>query len=383
MASPELDAALAQQIDTLREILAAGRALQQHLDDPARRTAAADRLESATERDETDTAVSGMFGFSASAGDAAAAEVPPEAAFTAFAVDVQAANVLIAAGQAAGELGDPADPGVLDQALARVQSLGAGFEDVLAQGTEGGGFAFQEASASGDAPAPVSSPEDFRARATETVDSLVREAGRVVSTVAETLSGIAEKVGAAELAKVLKDVGKQLSELPRLGRLIRKGLEKLERAIAALLRFVGSDVLDRARERAQQVWNDIKEGKHVDRALAWAFGTEETARHVEQVLAGGTPASTALERAGHELEELDRRFGEVMGVARLLAGAIGIGAGIALLTPLGPQGALAVGSLNLLLLGVVIVIGTDYTDESRVFRSVRGVRQIASSLATG
>jgi hypothetical protein len=259
--------------------------------------------------------------------------------------------------------------------------LDARFERVQAGGAADGELGFEEGSAAGGV--AVTTSEGFRVRADETVESLVAEAGKVVATVAETLTKLAEKVGSAELTKVLQGLGKQVAELPRIGVLFRKGLEKLQRAIGALLRFVGSDVLEKARDSVQHVWKEITEGKHVDRALTWAFGAEETRRHVAAVLAAATPTAPALEMAGGELAELNRRFGEVMGVGRLLAGAIGLGATVALLTPLGVQGALAAASLNVLLLGTVIVIGTDYTDASRVFRSVRGVREIASGLRDG
>ena len=73
-----------------------------------------------------------------------------------------------------------------------------------------------------------------------------------------------------------------MEDLPKVGRLVRRGFEKLKSTIDALIRFVGIDALEEAKAKVEKLWNDVVAGKHVEDLLKTAFGIEATRKHVER-----------------------------------------------------------------------------------------------------
>lgn len=370
-----------------QSVLHAGGRLRNVLDaDRATREYAITRLERAAEQHETGGTGYRTFMFSeletTTEADKAIRERVTEDVLISVLTDLQVANVLMAAGQALGETGEKAEPRRLDEALLRLENTTRAVErslpSPLAIGAEPGRFGFAEAVTipavvqSADLPSAI---ETFRHRSNETLSTLVNEARGVVASVITVLSQLDEEKVLAGLSKL----GVQVQELPRIGRLFRWGVEKLEGAIDALIGLLGSEALARIKAQVEKVWQDVKEGKYVAQALEWAFGVEATRTDIEEILRSEGLRQEALDKAGNALDQLASAFKENMSITRGLTSAVTFGC--TLLTPLAsPQLALVAASAYAVILAAVVLIGMDYADSGRILQRVRGVREIASSV---
>lgn len=297
--------------------------------------------------------------------------------------DLQVANVLMAAGQALGETGKKAEPRLLDETLLRLDNTTRAIEQSLAQGVKPGRFGFTEEAASPEVVRSADLPsaiETCKRRSNETLDILVSEAQGVVTSVVTALSKLDEK----EVLEALSKLGVEVKELPKVGRLFRQGIEKLKGAIDTLTRLLGSEALVRIKAQVEQIWQEVREGKHVAQALKWAFGVEATQALIAKILSSEGLQQEALDQASNALAPLATTFKEKMAMAKGMASAVTLGGTLLALTPLaGPGLMLFTASFYMGILAAVVLIGMDYADGGRILLRVRGVGEIISSARPG
>ncbi len=308
-------------------------------------------------------------------------------------LDMKVANVLLAAGQSTGEGGAQAAPGYLDSALADLNQVVEGARPAFAQPldatTPPGRLSFAmtpvgaEAAeapmpAESDAAPSVTSPDletatvAFTAQVGASLDQIVAAARGVVTAVVDALA----KIDPQHIMTALSRLGMQVGELPKVGRLVRKGLEKIGEVIDSLIRLVGSEILAKARDQVKQVWTDIQEGKYVDEVIGWALRVDETRDYATG--ATGTGATRErLDAATGSLKQLSARFEESMKVGESVVTTITFGATVAALIPgAAAQTALVAATLYTLVLGVAVLTGMDYTDATPLLKRVSGVRAV-------
>jgi len=307
-----------------------------------------------------------------------------EDALASVLTDLQVANVLMAAGLTLGETGEKIEPRRLDEALLGLENttriIERSLASPLAEGAAPGRFGFTEEVAvpeaiqSADLPSAI---ETFRSRSDETLTTLVNETQGVVTSGVTALSRIdQEKVVAA-----LSNLGLQIQALPKVGRLFRQGVEKLEGAIDALIRLLGSEALAQIKAKVEEVWRKVQEGEYVAQALEWAFGVEATRTHIAEILHSEGLKPEALDEASNALDRLAIKFEENMAMVQGLMSAVTLAGTVLALTPLaGPELALLTASAYVLILAAVILIGMDYADSGRILQRVPGVGEIASSV---
>jgi hypothetical protein len=306
-----------------------------------------------------------------------------EDALVSILTDMQVANVLIAAGQTAGEMGERADPSHLNTALRSLENTAHAMErslaTPLAEGAEPGRFGFEETAAaepiqSADVPAAKGT---FQDRVGETIDMLVQESQSVATNIFDALS----KIDQEKVVSALSKLGLQIQELPKVGRLIRLGIEKLEKAFDALISLLGSEVLAQAKDKVKETWKKVQEGEHVSQALEWVFAVKKTRARVKEVMGVEGLQIEPLDKASDDLAKLAIRFKESMKMARSMMSTVTAAGAFLALTPLaGPTLALLTASLYTVILAGVILIGMDYADTGRILKRVRGVGEIVSSL---
>jgi hypothetical protein len=298
--------------------------------------------------------------------------------------DMQTANVLMAAGQVLGETGKRAPPHILDEAILKLDDTSKVIEHSIsrpvAEGAEPGRFGFSETItvqdvSSADLPTAV---ETFGSYSNEALTTLVNETEGVVKSVISALS----ELDSARVIEAMSKLGEQMQELTKVGRLTRRGIEKLERAIDALFKLLGNDALAKIKEKVEKIWQDVKKGKYVAECIQWTFGIEATRTYIEDILRSEGLSLKVTDGASKELTQLIIKFKETMAMARGIVAAVTLAGAVLIAIPmLGTNLVLLMAFAYLMIFATVILIGMDYADSGTVLRRVRGVREIAKSIA--
>jgi len=375
-------------LQNTQSVVFAGRRLLDALDEgPATLAYAIDGLEDASQEHEAGGTGYRAFMFAsldaAPPADKATRERMTEDALAAVLTDVQVANVLLAAGHTLGETGEKVPPSLLEGALTELETTRQSIEQPLTAplvGVQPGRFGFLGATAAAE---PVVSPdvpsaiEAFRRRAQDTLAALVIDAQGTVSTVMKAL----DKLDKQKVLEALSRLGDQVQELPRVGRLFRRGVETLSGAIHALGRLLGGEIIARIKDRVEKLWQDAKAGKLVAQGLEYVFGVEATKKQVEDIMRLDGLDRGALDQASTSLQALSARFKENMAMAKNLTSAVTLaGTLLGLASLAAPSFVLLTAVAYLVIVAAVVLIGADYADSGSLLQRVRGVGQIAASL---
>ena len=178
-------------------------------------------------------------------------------------------------------------------------------------------------------------------------------------------------------------LGEAGAQLPKIGRLIRQGLRKLQGAINALVQLLGNDALTKIKEKLQEVWTDLQAGKQASGVLDGRTPSRRLERGLTETLGAEDLDLVALDAGS---EELAAFAGEVQGAcsgplrgalaAVTLLGTIVVWGGWVAGRPL----ALATAFALVLIVAAVVLIGMDYADSGSVLRRVRGVGEIIGGM---
>lgn len=294
--------------------------------------------------------------------------------------ELQVANVLMAAGQATGEGGVAGDPSLLARAIGELDDTLTAL-DRGALDTGRLGFAVP-------ASAPRQSPDDTTAlaRLQEDVETMV---GTVVEDSGEVVSGLVKKLGELvpeQITEAMSRLGEHMESLPKVGRVLRIGLRKLEKVLNLLSRLVGKDNGDRVREKVQGLWERIRSGEMVGSILDDILDLEGTRTHVAATLPATGVARAKVDLAAQELADLRSRFDGALKTVKAVAEAAGLAlvvAGVVALVvvELGALLGAITALIYLAIIGAVILLGMDYLDSRLDLRRVEGVRSIVNRLS--
>jgi len=378
-------------LNDTQSVLNAGRRLRRVLSkDHSTREYAVTQLERAAQQQKTGGEGYRAFMFSeldtAAEGDKQKRERVMEDVLAGVLTDLNVANVLMAAGQTLGEMGQKAGANVLDEALLRLENTTRIIEQSLpvplSIGAEPGRFGFAEAAAelivadSADLPSAI---EGFRKRSNETLDDFVDQAKGVAVSIVAGLS----KLDASKVLEALSGLGEKIEELPKVGRLFSQGIKKLQSAVDALMRLLGNDLLKKVKEQVGKIWNGFKDGKYVSAPLEWAFGIEGAKKEIEAALLSQGLNQQTLDEASNAVAKLRISFKENMGMLSGVVSAVSLAGTLLFIVPaIGQPLTLAAASIYVVILGAVVLIGMDYTDSGTVLKRIHGVGEIAKGLAS-
>lgn len=180
----------------------------------------------------------------------------------------------------------------------------------------------------------------------------------------------------------LGKLGDQVCELPKLGRLFRWGLEKLEGAITALGQFLGTEALNRIKTKLVHVWQDVQEGKQINRVLSWLFDVDATRNLVTEIVSFEGLKINALDQSSNDFVRLAVKFEENTRLAQFLVSGINL-AGILTLPLVNPQVTFFMASAHGLILASVLLIGMDYAGSGHILKHVNGVQEILQDFTGG
>jgi hypothetical protein len=383
-----------------KSVLSAGRQLQSMLGEDADTLKyAVTQLEEAASDQDTGTKGYRAFMFSALDKSKTAQkekrEKITEDVLATVVADLQIGSVLVAAGQAVGEAGaefkGQAAEDKLDEALASLEEttpvISRGLSGPLTGGMKPGRFNFSGSPDKAQPPQAIESPDvasaikTFRTLSDQTMETFVSEFRGVAVEVVNAIKVPLKKIKIMEVFEKLG--GPVRTAASMIGNLIKKGIQKIQSAIEALVRLIGNDNLTKIKDRIKELWGEIgkkKLNEWGNDVLSKFIGVKATRETIEIILAGELKKD-AVDRASNELSQLKQPYNDNMEMAKKAVGAISIVSGVLFLLPIaGQQIALFAALAYLMILSVALLIAMDYCDSGQVLQRVRGVGEIANSL---
>lgn len=305
---------------------------------------------------------------------------------TTVVADLQVGSVFVAAGQAVGETrsGDAdVQEGhrLLKEALDSLEETTPAVERGLSAAISERDTATLTGQHGNEAPQSGSAVDAFRANSEETMSVLVSEFRDVAVSVLKALEKPLELIN---IMDVLEKLGGPLQTVGGIiGRLIKKGMEKIQSAVEALVNLIGNDALTKIKDRIKELWQEIGQKKldeWTNEVLGRFIGVEATRGTVDDVLSS-TLNEEALRQASAEVSNLTQPYKDSTEMAKKAVGAISLISGIAFVLPIAGQKIAFFAALAyLVILSGVLLIAMDYCDSGRILRRVRGVGEIANAL---
>ena len=297
--------------------------------------------------------------------------------------DLQVANVLIAAGGVTGEEGVRLESTNLDKALRELENTTQVIEKSMRPSPILGFEACRFGFITEGAPERVqsvdlgSSVDRFHAQCDETLMVLVTEANKAVKGIFKALS----KIDNAEIVTTLSSLGNHFEALPKVGHLLRSGIEKICASVNALVDLLGTEPLTLIKEKLKDLLDKMKDGEYISQTLEWTFGVKETKSYVTEMIGITGLELKALDQASGALSQLSDGFRNYMSIAQGLTSTVTLSVGILSVTPLaGPPLTLFFASVYLLIVAAVVLLGMDYADSGKLLQRVRGVRGIVQDV---
>jgi len=303
-------------------------------------------------------------------GQPSAAAATTEADLATVLLDLQAGNLLVAAGLQRNALPNvPADRAVFDEAheqmaearqeLAATPSVVLGLQAVYANSAD-----------------IEAARNDFRSQSKALLEEIVNEVNGTISAASEQV----EKLKLADVMAAVNQIGQALPVVAQAGQLVRKGLDLIKRAIEGIFDFIGREATETVKSQLKALWEKIGQGRQ--NFVETLLGVAAVKARIETILM----AATDLRRVDFGTNALipvadafTRRNTLLRAVVRGLA--LG-GSCLALVHLAAPWVSLALGAAYLASIGAALLIGAAYTGQHRIFGDIEGVEQIAERIGS-
>ncbi|MBN1261862.1 MAG: hypothetical protein JXB35_14385 [Anaerolineae bacterium] len=297
-------------------------------------------------------------------------------------VDLEVANALIAAGIAVGETEAPALAQPLEMTTAELDDTvrvvatpmqkGVGFEEPVRrfQLDEVPEVAAVETSAS--LPAAKTAYDTCLA---DLLKALVSETKKVLEGGFKGVEDLDEKA----LDEAIEVVGQGLEDIPKIGKLVSKGLTAIVETLDKLTGILGEDAVKEMQKKAKELIDQITSGAALETFLKTNFGTDATTKMVQEWM-GKTPADIVkIDGGRQQLLALQTRFAELTAV--MLRIIKGLNTAKKFLNKLLPEATtlLLFGAFYIVTMDIAVLSGMDYADTTTLVIMVPGVRKISEA----
>lgn len=345
-------------------LLQAAERFEDSLDDPHRREVATRQLLTAAEKD----SMAGVrLGFQVEPGEPE--PTPVSGRLSAVLFDLQSANVLVAEGLRAEKPKERGDGAPLNDARRQMATMR---EELLA---------------------PALVPKQFVASLnlkSKTLESAAEQFGNYSSKLLEEIVGKSEqtitaaitelkKLEPAEIVKAVGQIGEAVPIVAGAGQVLRKGLEKLKRAIEALMEMFGKDAFKEVKEQIQRLLKEAGVGGRM--LLESVLGANGVKERIKIILAKPGLSTLKVDGATNSLPELARDFDRDTKLLRAVVRAIQLaGVLLALVQLAAPWLVPTLAIAYVLAIGATVLVGRQYTGAWRVLAWSDGVEQVAARI---
>ncbi len=352
-----------EYIDKSNDLLASGRELLISIRGGKQTDPAVASVEQATKSTMTEN-----LGFTATQGILEDTETTGDEGLRALLYDLQSANLLISAGAATE--GPQPTPVHLSQALDQIEAA-------QAEATTSSTLFEFEAGSVAKSTDLESARLTFKTDSQFALDQLVGGAEGVLASAIEQLKSL----GGDKIQEAIASLGKSFQAVADVGRLVKKGIEKLKAAIQSLFDLLGSAGLGEVKDRITEFWNKLTNGEYTKQILAYLFGVKETGSRIETLLARQDLTIEKLDTASTALRPLTEGYGAKMKLIKALLGTVVlIAAALKFFHAALPWLPLALTVAYVSLMGAAIVIGINYSGCGGALQWVTGVREIATGI---
>ena len=345
-------------------LLQATERFEESLGEPRTREAATKQLLSAAEKD---SIADVRLGFQMEPG------VPPPASvsgrLSAVLFDLQSANVLVAAGLRAEKPKEQGDGEFLKDARRQMATTR---EELLAPARVPTDF---EASLNLKSAALDTATSQFQHYSGQLLGEIAGESEKTIKTAMTEL----KKLDAAEIVKALGQIGEAVPIVAGAGQILRKGLEKLKRAIEALMEMFGKDAFKEVKEQIRRI---VKGAGVSGRTLLESLlGANAVKGRIKTILASPTLSISKVDSASNSLPPLARDFNRDNTLLRAVLRAIQLaGVLLALVHFAAPWLVPTLAIAYVLAIGTTVLVGRQYTGAWRVLAWSDGVEQVAARI---
>jgi hypothetical protein len=300
-------------------------------------------------------------------------------------VDLEIANTLMAAGRAA-EL--DAQPDALDELETNSLRLNKLVGDValplgrnVETSLQTARFGFDEV----PTPKPLAisanqaaAKQNYEKQVAEVFTALVGESKKVVVTTFEGFKGFDFE----KLLATLGSLGKIASEIPRVSRLITKGLEIVVKALDKISELVGAgNKLETLRAVARKVQAYMLDPtKPLEELLALSYGEAQSRELIHDLAEKTSKIESDIDQGSKELVQLRTRFTEQMTL--LVRIVDGVTTAKRLVNFFSPEATtiLIFGSFYVLAMSYAVLAGMDFADSAGSLNFVNGVIRISEGV---
>jgi len=345
-------------------LLQATERFEESLGEPRTREAATKQLLSAAEKD---SIADVRLGFQMEPG------VPPPASvsgrLSAVLFDLQSANVLVAAGLRAEKPKEQGDGEFLKDARRQMATTR---EELLAPARVSTDF---EASLNLKSATLDTATSQFQHYSGQLLGEIAGESEKTIKTAMTEL----KKLDAAEIVKALGQIGEAVPIVAGAGQILRKGLEKLKRAIEALMEMFGKDAFKEVKEQIRRI---VKGAGVSGRTLLESLvGANAVKGRIKTILASPTLSISKVDSASNSLPPLARDFNRDNTLLRAVLRAIQLaGVLLALVHFAAPWLVPTLAIAYVLAIGTTVLVGRQYTGAWRVLAWSDGVEQVAARI---
>ena len=177
----------------------------------------------------------------------------------------------------------------------------------------------------------------------------------------------------------LRALGAQALEIPDVGRLLRLGIDRLQKAIAAITEALGGTIVALIKMKIETMVREWLGAQRVQEELSKVLEVEEISQIVAAIATRDDLIIDRVDDASAKLQALGERFRQQMVTIDKAARTVSIIGGLLLTSGLGSQAALLTAAAYLAVIAWAIVLGMDYADAGGLQR-VAGVRVILSEV---
>ncbi|HEY65154.1 MAG TPA: hypothetical protein G4O02_11350 [Caldilineae bacterium] len=307
--------------------------------------------------------------------------------------DFQVSYVLAAASQAVGEIAPPTRgdrtrtmitaPPPLAEALGALEETTQALRRPLMESTTPPVSITRGMLRSGEAitvesvqsPSLQEAIQTFQTVTSETLEELVRGVRQAIMACLEALSGLDKE----DITEALQLLGRTLEEIPNLGRLLRLAIDRLRKAIANLIAWLGDENVEGLKGKVEETLRRWLNGEQIDDGLRWALAIESTRQLAQVAVTRPGLAADRLDEASTEIKVLRVRFDEHMTLIAQAAKTVTLLGGL-LTASLGTQAILLSVVTYLAVIAWAVGMGIDYADSGRILDRVEGVGTIIQRL---
>ncbi len=192
------------------------------------------------------------------------------------------------------------------------------------------------------------------------------------------IDAIADLDQSAILA-ALRSLGAQVLEIPDVGRLLRLGIDRLQKAIAAITEALGGTIVALIKTKIETMVREWLGAQRIQEELRKILEVEETSQIVATLVARQDLIIDRVDDASAKLQALSERFRQQMATVDKAAKTVSIIGGLLLTSGLSSQAALLTAVAYLAVIAWAFFVGMDYADAGGIQR-VAGVRAILSEI---